>query len=111
MTPFQHFKKRKRAGISLHAEILADLCRRWPSPGCTAADLKRLAISEGVASPMSLHNALQELIDGEYIEVRPSKYDRRAYFLTLTASGRRLVGKMEQEYNEEENEQEETNEG
>ncbi len=92
MTPFTHHKKRLKHGITASTEIILDLCRRWPAPGCTQSELRALAIQEEVASSATIHNSIHALIERDLIEVRPCKYDRRAMRLRVTPAGKRLLG-------------------
>jgi len=91
-TPFKHFQRRQAAGISIHAEILLDLCRRFEKPGCSQNELKRLALAEGVGSPATLHHAIHELIEAKLVDVKPSERDKRANRLTVTPKGLRFLG-------------------
>lgn len=91
MSPFEHFKRREKMEITATAEVLLDLCRRWPAPGCTQSDLVRLAKQENVASPMTLLIAIKSLIERDLIETRPCKIDMRAKRLIATASGKRFL--------------------
>lgn len=90
-TPFIHHKRRLKAGITVHAEIMLDLCRRWPAPGCTMAELKRLAMAEQVGSPMTLHNAIHELVERGLVVTKEAAKDKRAKRITVTPAGRGLL--------------------
>ncbi len=91
MSPFEHFKRRRKYGITDTAVVLLDLCRRWPEPGCTKADLMRLAKKEQVASHMTMLTAINSLIDLKLIEQHPCKIDMRAKRLIATKTGKRFL--------------------
>lgn len=92
MTPYWHYKRRKRHGLTTVAEVLLDLCRRWPEPGCTRADLMKVATQEKVASPMTLHKAVNLLIEKKMVSLNDCKFDKRAKRLLVTEKGKNFLG-------------------
>ena len=93
--PFTHHLRRTVAGISVHAEILLDLCGRHDKPGCTFSDLKRMAINEKVGSPALLQKEIHVLLEKNLVAATGCKRDKRAKRLVVTAKGMRFLGRGE----------------
>lgn len=91
MNPYNAHLKRQSFGLTLEAELMADLVRIYKR--ITVMDLLDIARVAEVASHATLHKAIKDAEDLGLIDMEQSKKDKRVRYCKLTVAGKQYFRK------------------
>jgi DNA-binding MarR family transcriptional regulator len=89
MSPLEHLQTRKRANMTIHAEMLLDLIQSMGEPHVMRAIENGIGL--GIATTMTLHKSLMWLKTHGYILIEHDEGDRRSKFCKLTTKGKKYL--------------------
>ena len=89
MSPLEHLQTRKRAKMTIHAELLLNLIQSMGEPHVMRVIDNGIEL--GIATMMTLHKALMWLKTHGYIVIDHNEGDRRSKFCKLTIKGKKYL--------------------